>query len=398
VTLVLLDLDGNPVGALPPVDIELPWTTDIVPIIGFARDRFGLDVQVLRLLSADPPPDGAVSYLAQLATTAPARVPAATPVEIDLSDDRRRAPYARPGGPAATLAWACDAVERLGRGPVLGIDQRRTWNLSAIWRMRTADAPLWIKQVPHFFGHEPAVLRWLAGTDQAANFPAQLTSDAGRMLLEDIPGEDLHGAPIAVRQAIAARLHPTQLAAAQQVAALLEAGVPDRRLLRLRPSLEAVAGDDARRASPDLDRLVGGLADRFAAVAECGLPDTLVHGDLHPGNVRAAGDGPQVIIDWGDSFIGNPAFDILRLVERLPAEDASPVIDAWAAHWRSDVPGCDPRRAADLLRPVAALRLASVYVDFLANIEPSEYVYHEDDPAMCLAEAAGFAAAELAAA
>ena len=72
------------------------------------------------------------------------------------------------------------------------------------------------------------------------------------------------------------------------------------------------------------------------------------------------------------------------------------MIAAWTIRWRADVPGCDPQRAVDLLRPVAALRLASVYVDFLANIEPSEYVYHADDPGLCLAAAAGFAAAELA--
>src|SRR5262249_4693309 len=156
--------------ALPPVEIELPWTTDVVPVIGAARDAYGLDIQVLRLLSTQPPPHGPVSYLAQLSTPAPA-VGLASPVEIDLSDDPRRAPYARPGGPTATVAWAVEATERLGLGPVLGADQRRTWNLSAIWRLRTPDAPLWIKHVPHFFGHEPAVLRWLAGSEQRANFP-----------------------------------------------------------------------------------------------------------------------------------------------------------------------------------------------------------------------------------
>jgi hypothetical protein len=59
------------------------------------------------------------------------------------------------------------------------------------------------------------------------------------------------------------------------------------------------------------------------------------------------------------------------------------------------VPGSDPDRAAMLLRPVAALRLAAVYVHFLANIEPSEYPYHADDPARYFSKAVELAASEL---
>jgi aminoglycoside phosphotransferase (APT) family kinase protein len=140
--------------------------------------------------------------------------------------------------------------------------------------------------------------------------------------------------------------------------------------------------------------LIAGLPERLAAAADCGLPDTLVHGDLHSGNARAVEGGPNVIIDWGDSFIGHPAFDILRITERLSADDAKPIIEGWADRWRSDVPGCDPETAVRLLRPVAPLRLAAVYADFLANIEPSEYVYHVDDPANCLASAVKIATAE----
>jgi aminoglycoside phosphotransferase (APT) family kinase protein len=97
-----------------------------------------------------------------------------------------------------------------------------------------------------------------------------------------------------------------------------------------------------------------------------------VHGDLHPGNVR--GPDPLTVIDWGDSFIGHPAFDILRL-----AEDDAGLESDWADRWRRAVPGSDPGTALDLLRPVAALRNAAVYARFLANIEPAEHPYHTAD-------------------
>lgn len=60
---------------------------------------------------------------------------------------------------------------------------------------------------------------------------------------------------------------------------------------------------------------------RLAALDACGLGDTLVHGDFHPGNVRT--DGATLsVIDWGDSFIGHPAFDLLRLCDGCSAGDA----------------------------------------------------------------------------
>jgi Phosphotransferase enzyme family len=398
VTIVLLDADGVLLGALPPFDVDIQWWNAVADVNRAVRDRYGLDVQVLRLLHAvsapvhgvSAPAGGNVTYLAQAsgsACTLELTEVVVVPVHVNLADDPLRAPFARPGGPAATLRWAGVAVLGLGRGPVLGVEQRRTWNLSAIWRLDTADTPLWIKEVPHFFDHEPVVLSWLAASGHAASFPTLLASDGGRMLLENIPGEDLFQAPVAVRAAIARDLHPAQLHGASRVDELLTAGVPDRRFAALRPILADVARD-ARATDPVLDRLMAGLDDRLAEVATCGLPDTLCHGDLHPGNVRAVPDGPNVIIDWGDSFVGSPAFDILRLTETLSDGESAGLIDAWAARWLGDLPGCDPQRAVHLLRPVAALRNAAVYASFLADIEPSEHPYHADDPPLWLARAA----------
>jgi aminoglycoside phosphotransferase (APT) family kinase protein len=119
------------------------------------------------------------------------------------------------------------------------------------------------------------------------------------------------------------------------------------------------------------------------------MPDTLVHGDLHPGNVRSDGTA-RVLMDWGDTTVGHPALDILRLTGDLPEADAEPLISAWAKRWRATAPGCDPERAVDLMRPVAALCAAAAYAGFLARIEPSEWPYHADDVPAALTAAAYF--------
>ena len=54
----------RPRGVLPPVTVASPWWPEVEPVVAAVRERFGLDVVVLRLLH------GAgvdVTYLAELA-------------------------------------------------------------------------------------------------------------------------------------------------------------------------------------------------------------------------------------------------------------------------------------------------------------------------------------------
>jgi hypothetical protein len=376
VNLVLLDATGNLLGALPPLAVQRPWWQEVHDVVAAAKSVHGIDIQVLRLLHGTgvdrPAAGGEVAYLAQVSGH-PAL--ALSPVDVDLSPDPRRAPWARPGGPDASVGWATAALAALGT-PGAVAHQQRTWNLSAIWRLDAGGRPVaWLKQVPSFFAHEPAVLGLVGGVAPGLVPPLLAAGDEGRMLLADVPGTDGYDAGAKVCGEIAVALHPVQAHFAGRVDELLAAGLPDRRLET--ESFTAVA-------TPWFDRIDGlrdlieGLPQRLADITACGLPDTLVHGDLHPGNTRL-GAGPPVLMDWGDSTVSHPALDVLLLIEGLPAAEAEALIAAWALRWRLSVPGSDPAHAAELTRPIAALRGAVVYQDFLAAIEPSEHVYHASD-------------------
>ncbi|MGS2616373.1 aminoglycoside phosphotransferase family protein [Micromonospora sp. LZ34] len=381
VTLVLLDAAGAPLGALPPFDVPTPWWQDIAPVVQEARERYGVDVQVLRLLGGDATGTigGAVTYLGQVTERPTTPL---LPTDVQLTADPLRAPYAEPCGPARSLTWARAELRRLGR-PVETVTQQRTWNLSAIWRLDGAGGTAWLKQVPVFFRHEAAVLRRL-GRAVPGRTSALLAEDGdGRMLLEHVPGEDRYGAPLDERLAMAADYHPVQVRSITDVAELVAAGVPDLRGYAL---AGWICGYLAAHDTSSVEPLLAGLEGRLDEVRRCGLPETLVHGDLHPGNVRVSGDR-RTVIDWGDAFVGHPAFDVLRLSEGLEPAAASVVLAEWCARWRESVPGCEPERAVELLRPVAALRLAAVYGMFLAGIEASERVYHATDVAACLKQA-----------
>ena len=114
-------------------------------------------------------------------------------------------------------------------------------------------------------------------------------------------------------------------------------------------------------------------------MAACGLPDTLVHGDFHPGNVR--GDGTTItLLDWGDAGVGHPLLDQPAFLRDLPdPADVAIVRARWTDAWRSVVPGSDPERVAALLEPVAAARQAVIYRRFLDGIEATEQPYHRAD-------------------
>jgi hypothetical protein len=388
VTLAVVDRGGRALGMLPPFPVDLPYWQEVADIVAGARERFGVDLTVLRVLDGTGEDGtafgGGVTYVAEaddLPTQWRGPVPPLPPHPL-------RHQYAEPGGPDRTVDWARGVLETRGYGPVTAAGQLRTWNLSTVWRLDTATAPYWLKEVPPFLAHEAAVLRWIAS--RAPDLvPPLVGGAAARILLAHVPGVDRYDGGLAVREAIDAAFHPVQLAAADSADELRAAGVPDARtpalVDQIRGVVAAHGADD-----PRLRDLADALPARLAEVEHCGLPDTLVHGDLHPGNTRSlpGTDGPPVIIDWGDSFVGQPGFDILRLAETLEPSEVDSLLSAWAARWRASRPGSDPRRAAELLRPVAALRNAAVYARFLDNIEPAEHTYHRRDVPHWLAIAA----------
>ena len=228
--------------------------------------------------------------------------------------------------------------------------------------------------------------------------PPLVATEGPRVLLVEVPGEDHWGGELPVLLRVLELLVRLQVEWVPRTAELLEVGAPDWRGPQLVPAVEDLvdrAGgpldDDVRRR---LDILVEGLPGRLADVAGCGVPDTLVHGDFHPGNTRGspADGGRSVLLDWGDCGLGNPLLDQAAFLASIAEQQREPVRERWVDLWRAAVPGSDPARAAGLLTPVAALRQALIYQIFLDGIEPDERVYHAADPAHWLARAVAGAA------
>ena len=381
--LVLVTPDGAVVGSLPAVPVATPWWQEVEPVVHAVRERHGIDVTILRLLDTefDRPHGGRVTYLAEVARPVPADAWRGT-----LEDHPLRHAFARPGGPAADLAWAEAVLAECGLRPSGPPVQVRSWNLSSLWRLPVVGQTVWLKVVPPFFAHEGNVLARLAGE----RVPTLLGHDRGRMLLAEIAGDDLYDAELPQLLQMVELLVGLQRSWSGRTADLLALGLPDWRAPALGASIASVIERTADELSAAdraiLMEFLRGLPARFAGVAACGLPDTLVHGDFHPGNFR--GDSRALtLLDWGDSGVGHPLLDQPAFLGRIPGDAVAAVREHWVQQWRAAVPGCDPARAAVLLAPIAAARQAAIYRGFLDRIEPAEHPYHRHDPAEWLQRA-----------
>jgi hypothetical protein len=426
-------------GVLPAFEVRSPWWPDVQEVTATARSLCRDEVTVLRVIGPgrphgpgpsdstngdsptndSPTNDSPATYLAEVLGPVPPEVPR-RPVPADLADvladvlrpQPGRAHWAEPGGIARALAWADATLAAAGRPRTGRAEQIKTWNLSLLMRLPTGPGPVWLKCAPPFMAHEGAIIERVA-LRHPDLVPQVLGRDGvpGATLMAEIPGTDQWDAPPDRLEAMLERFIGLQDHWSGQVPDLLAAGLPDWRTDALVPALRRLVSradvrrDLARRdlarhgLGPDglarLDELAADLPRRAGDLAACGLPDTLVHGDLHPGNWHgepADGRcGTERLLDWGDSGVGHPMLDQPAFLGRVPVDQRDRVRRVWADQWLARYPGADVRRAGELIGPLALLRQALVYQGFLDAVEPDERRYHLDDVARCVGLAIGLA-------
>jgi hypothetical protein len=366
---------GSCTGKVGPFPVEVPWWAQVEPVVAYLEDTLGVPVVVLRLLTvegSDGARDGHVTYHAE-ALEPPRKL---TP--CDFADDGHplRLPWARPSGVRELLGWAAEHVSLTGR-PV----QSKTWNLSGLFRLPTADGTVWLKAIPGFAAAEPAAIAAFAEVDRGL-VPTVMASAPGRLLLADVPGADCwEASPQLAAEAVG------RLAAAQARIVSRPPVIPDRRPGTLAAAVrDLLDGPVGAELSPRERRAARSLEPRWEMLADCGLPDTVVHGDFHPGNWRREA-GPPVVLDFADAHWGNPVLDGLRAIEFLPPDRRRETAGAWIAAWTAAAPHSRPAEALRIAEPLAHLAYAVRYQEFLDNIEPSEHVYHQGDPAASIRQA-----------
>ena len=378
----LVTWDDTYLGTIGPVAVGVPWWVEVEPVVAWLHEALGVPVFVLRLLTVEGGEgarDGHVTYhVAALERPAAGLL---NPRPVDLTaltgPQELRMPWAGVEGIREALTWAENTLTAAGR-PLTGpAGQYRTWNLAALFQLPTAQGPAWLKMTPSFATDEASVIAAFARVDPTL-VPQVIGALPRRVLLDHLPGEDCWDAPAEIITSGVQRMVAAQAALAADPAAF-PSGLPDRRGLadQILALLDGPVSGDLSTAEVVAARA---LLSRFRLLDECGLPDTIVHGDFHPGNWRSDG-GPPVVLDWADAHFGNPTLDGLRARDFLPESKRPIAVRAWIRAWTARRPGCDPARALSVAEPLAHLAYAVRYQEFLDGIEPSEQIYHQGDPA-----------------
>lgn len=272
-----------------------------------------------------------------------------------MPDQQVELPWEAPGWFAEVTAWIHAQLASHGRqslGPV-ELVRLRPW--SALAQLPTAAGMLYFKAPapPHYeVGLTQALSRWrpdctvpLLGVDLECGW--LLSADAGPTLHEASPHVD----QLAYWPKLLQLCVDLQLEMVDHVAEILALGVPDRRLAQLsRLYNELMEGHENLRIGLEpgltpaefqrLRELRPWVADACAQVASIGLPETLVHEEVHSSNVLLQGDR-FYFIDWSEAIVGHPFLMLLVTLRATSArlelaEDGPEMIrlrDAYLEPW-----------------------------------------------------------------
>jgi len=244
-------------------------------------------------------------------------------LSAEKDDSWRHVPWSSSSWFARATKWINDSVQATGATVIGAPIQIRTWALSCVLRVSTTAGTLYFKALPDFFGYEPVLAHYLS-----KHFPQYMVEivavEASQhwMLAREYAGdspesrEEWHK----VLQVIT----EIQKHCNDNFDELLSFGCKDRRLSLLPALLEPVFQELKQpqmlqfygvneEEAEELSRRLRSLPELCGRLADCGIPETLIHGDLWGPNVvfrdTITGKSP-IIFDWTDASFSHPFFDI----------------------------------------------------------------------------------------
>jgi hypothetical protein len=369
------------------------WAGEPAAIVAAVRERFDLAVTVLYAVREHT--DMAARTVSAAVVCEAAEGPVALGTWIERSDDvaepdrdlvrdalarldAGRNPWSVRGWAADAGAWLRAAAVVAGREPTGPVEQVRTWALSAVLRVPTTGGYVYFKTsaAMPLFADEVAVTATLAALfPDAVATPLAVDADRGWLALADFGDPIGWAAPKSARVDLVRDFARLQIAAAGRVGEL--AGCVDRRLDRLGGDhVGWLTGPHPRRHLTDaeydqLQACAAGLPARCAELAAYGVPDSLLHGDMHPGNAARTARG-HLFFDWTDAGIGHPFLDMFLIVEETDEVAAAALraayLGEWSAHTGTDLGG----RAWDAARVLVAAHHAVSYTSLASAIDPPD--------------------------
>jgi len=269
-----------------------------------------------------------------------------------------------PPGPFTRLGWFKDlrewvetVIEPLGFHLNGNVHQLNASPSFSLVRFETDGPALWFKAVG-----EPNQKEFLITCTLAQLFPnclpgvlaarpdwnGWLTREAAGKLLCEVQ-ED------ALWQRAAAALAELQIDSIDHGARILGAGARDRGAAELskliQPFMESMAQLMERQTKvppaalgrEELLLLGDRIQSALDALEALGIPETLGHLDLNPGNIIVS-PSRCTFLDWAEAYVGNPFFSLeyllehLRRTNRTDSAAETKLVESYCAQWEQVVP------------------------------------------------------------
>ena len=229
------------------------------------------------------------------------------------------------------------------------LQQIRSWERSAIWRIPSSEGETYLKFLPPMFKHEVVLSTWLSQRFPQKS-PEMLSSPIpGTMRMADYGQLDVMSCKdLDIWRDAIQGYAELQVALIEHNPELREISVPERGLDWIAEKIEAFLMDDtnlSRGVNPlneediaNLQSAIPRLMLAIDALRVSPIPETLEHGDLWAGQMIVH-DGCILITDWSDSAITFPFFSLpffLTEIESNLADypDAKSVLeDAYLSQW-----------------------------------------------------------------
>ncbi|HEX8228953.1 MAG TPA: aminoglycoside phosphotransferase family protein [Chloroflexia bacterium] len=393
---------------LPSFEPEVKYTARVGQNNAWVRERLGLECITLYLAHVDnrlkearrvdatyvlqnrqpdwtPPEDfqwAGSTELARLELSVPGQ-PAIIEAWLDEREGRVEPPsrgsWNVPGWYEEATDWMRSQLEAHGIEMTAPPEQIKHWIITSALRVPTSQGDYYFKAVPAVFAQEPGIT-----TAVAARYPqyvppplaTRALPGEGWMLMPDFKGvvlEDITAEQLSEALRSLARMQIDSVSRAEELRA---AGCPDRRLERLAGEiktllydpvvLEGLMPEEVERAQ----RLGATFEEMCERLASYAVPQTLLHGDFHGGNLLER-DGNILIFDWTDGCIAHPFLDLITgIANRQPAFDEAQraaLIDDYLSAWAVYESPEHLREAARLAWPLGGLHQAVSYRAILAT-------------------------------
>lgn len=242
-------------------------------------------------------------------------------------------PFAQLGWFRGLQTWAKEVIGPLGlhlKGPFCQFNASPSFNLI---RFETDGPAIWFKAVG-----EPNLREFPTTLALAQLFPRYLPQVLGTRpewngwLTSEIEGTNLgETRDLTLWKRAVADLARLQIESVERHAQLRDSALRDLRTTtlsnRVLPFLDVIGRlmDQQAKVPPpvlsrkDLAILGDRLQDAVCVLQESGIPDTLGHLDLNPGNIIVTANG-CVFLDWAEGCIGHPFFSFEYLLEHFRRE------------------------------------------------------------------------------